>query len=130
MEFEKGDFVVYTPNIPNLPDARFRKEHWGFIRDMDERYIEFDLYNKYDYDDPPHHILRYAITHNPYSKKYIRNLFVTHCLPAIIQAVEAREARRILLTRTPFSSQTGPVIQIIERFITNHVRTKYNARNI
>ena len=130
MEFEIGDFVVYTPNLPALLSPKLRKEHWGYIHDIDANYIHFQPYLDHTFSEKAYKILPSAISHNPFSKKYIRHVFITQCLSILPQAIEAREARRVMLFRTPFSIHSPGPAQLVQTFITSHSRTKANLSTL
>ena len=120
MEFEIGDEVIYTPNCDNLLAARLRIYDMGIVVGMDESYILI----RFTLHDVIHKILRDAISHAPYSKKHLI-MCLAKCLPKIKEAVRARELRRIILLKTPFSvKQAGPA-HLLRDFLTDERRTRF-----
>jgi len=123
MDFDIGDEVVYTPNMDDLAPPLQRDGDWGVIDGIRGSYIVFTFHRS----DTTHYILHDSISHHPHSPKYVKQLFRT-CLPAIKEAVEAREGRQVMLYRTPISVRLPGPAHIIQDYITNQKRTKVNLR--
>lgn len=125
MDFELGDLIVYTPNMANLPPPSRRSSDWGHVVGWILDYIII----KFIQSQAVHRILRSSITHHPNSQKYIKALF-TPCLSAIQAAVEAREARQLILQKTNISVRIPGPAHIIQAFITNVKRHKTNLKTL
>ena len=69
------------------------------------------------------YILKVSISHAPYSPKTIKAAF-RPCLQGIKELVSAREARRVMLERTPFSVRLPGPAHLVQEFITNVKRSK------
>lgn len=123
MDFEIGDLAVYTPNMENLQSYKKRKRDHGIICGVKSDYVMFQFIDcKYTYD-----ILKTSILHAPYSPKAIKAAF-RPCLHEIKELVSAREARRVMLERTPFSVRLPGPAHLVQEFITNVKRSKVNLR--
>ena len=123
MDFEIGDLVIYSPNIQGLESYKRRKRDYGIVCGLKNDYIIFQFTNsnsKYD-------ILKAAISHAPYSPKAIKAAFGP-CLQGIKELVSAREARRVMLERTPFSVRLPGPAHLVQEFLTNVKRSKVNLK--
>jgi hypothetical protein len=124
MDFEIGDWVVYTPYIEGIASAKKRKHDHGIITSVLNDYVIL----KFNYSVKlPLYILKIGISHAPYSPKAIKALF-RPCLQQIKELVSAREARRVMLERTPFSVRLPGPAHLVQEFITNVKRSKVNLK--
>ena len=123
MDFEIGDKIVYTASLPNPPPPLQRKWDWAYVRGIEDYYIVIEFCESRSI----HRILPDALSHHPHSPKYIKQLFKS-CLPAIKAAVETREARRVMVQRTPISVRLPGPAYIVQDFITGQKRSKVNLR--
>jgi hypothetical protein len=123
MDFELGDFIVYTPNVANLPPPSVRSSDWahvvGWILDF--------IIIKFIQSENVRRFPRSSITHHPNTQKYIKTLF-NPCLSSIQAAVEAREARQLILHKTNISVRIPGPAHLIQEFITNVKRSKTNMK--
>jgi len=125
MDFEIGDEVIYTANCDNMPEARLRIYDMGTVVGFNEMYI----FLRFTLHAVVHKILRGAISHAPYSKKYLKACFAKS-LPKIKEAVAARELRRIISLKTPFSvKQPGPA-HLLRDFLTDERRSRFNRSSL
>jgi hypothetical protein len=123
MDFELLDKIVYTPSIANLPPPLQRRSDWAYVRGFQGDYIIVEFCQSRSI----HRILPDALSHHPHSPKYIKQLF-RPCLPAIKAAIETREARQVMLHKTPLSVRIPGPAHIIQDFITSEKRSKVNLR--
>ena len=72
MDFAVGDKVVYNPSVPDLLPPHFRFGDHARVINMDKRYLHVQFYNNGNHKT---RILRDAITHLPYTEKWIRQRF-------------------------------------------------------
>ena len=123
MDFEIGDLVVYTPSIRGLESYKRRRRDYGIVCGLKNDYVIFQFTNsnsKYD-------ILKAAISHAPYSPKAIKAAF-RPCLQQIKELVSAREARRVMLERTPFSVRLPGPAHLVQEFLTSVKRSKVSIK--
>jgi hypothetical protein len=123
MDFELLDEIVYTCALDNVLPPLKRKSDWGYVHAIQGEYIVMKFYNSRS----THCILPDAISHHPHSPKYIKRLFKA-CLPGIKAAVEAREARQVMLQKTLISVRLPGPAYIIQDFVTSQKRSKVNLR--
>ena len=119
MDFEIGDCVVYTPYIEGIASAKKRKHDHGIVRSVLNDYVILKFNNSKSHQ----YILKVSISHAPYSPKAIKAAF-RPCLQGIKELVSAREARRVMLERTPFSVRLPGPAHLVQEFITNVKRSK------
>ncbi len=125
MNFEIGDPIVYNPNLDILSHPLRRPSDWGIVIGLKPDYIHM----KFNDSDAIYHILPSAITHHPHSPKYIKHLFKP-CFPEFKAALECREARQVMLQKTPLSVRLPGPAHIIQAFITNVRRHKTNLSKL
>ena len=125
MEFEVGDEVVYTPHIENLLSAKQRKGDHGIVREVIGDYVKF----QFNYYRPIYYLLKVGVSHAPYSRKGIKMIF-RPCLDKIKELVSAREARRVMLFRTPFTVRLPGPAHLVQDFLTGVKRSKVNLKNL
>jgi len=123
MDFELLDDIVYTANLPNPPPPLKRKSDWGYVHGFQGSYVIMKFYNSRS----THCILPDALSHHPHSPKYIKHLF-RPCLSAIKEAIQAREARQVMLQKTPISVRIPGPAHIVQDYITDQKRSKVNLR--
>lgn len=124
MDFEYGDPVVYTPNIEAIAHAKYRLyDHGIVIGFFQDNYIVF----QFNLHKSVHSILRCAVSHAPGSVKDIKGKF-RPSLNIIKDAIAAREARRVMLHRTPISVRVPGPAHDIQEFLTNVKRSKVNLK--
>lgn len=123
MDFELLDEIVYTANLSNMPHPLKRRGDWGYVHAFQGDYIVMKFYNSRS----THRILPDALSHHPHSPKYVKQLF-RPCLPAIKEAIQAREARQVMLQKTPISVRLPGPAHIVQDYITNQKRSKVNLR--
>lgn len=119
MMIELFDDVVYTPLIENLEIAEKRRWDWCLVVGISNSYFDVEFINGSVYS-----ILKEAITLSPYSEKTIRNNF-SPSLNILKNAVEAREARQLMLQKTNISVRKPGPADIIQQFITSEKRCKF-----
>jgi hypothetical protein len=125
MNFEIGDLIVYTPNIDKLAPPLTRSPDWGIVIGLIPDYIRM----KFSDSEAIYHVLPSAITHHPYSLKYIKQLFKP-CFSEFKEALESREARQVMLQKTPLSVRLPGPAHIVQAFITNVRRHKTNLSKL
>jgi hypothetical protein len=124
MNFEYGDPVVYTPNIEAIANAKYRLyDHGIVIGFFQDNYIVFQFNQR----KSVHSILRCAVSHAPGSVKDIKTKFKPS-LNIIKEAVAAREARRVMLHRTPMSVRLPGPAHDVQGFLTHVKRSKVNLK--
>ena len=125
MNFEIGDVIVYTPNLDNLSHPLRRPSDWGIVIGLIPDYIRM----KFSDSEAIYHVLPSAITHHPYSPKYIKQLFKP-CFSEFKEALESREARQVMLQKTPLSVRLPGPAHMVQAFITNVRRHKTNMSHL
>ena len=125
MDFEIDDFIVYNPNSENLAPALERKYNWGHVKGKQGNYLLI----LFDESFMVHHILDNAISHHPSTDKYTKQEF-RKCFPEFKAALECREARQLMLQKTPLSVRLPGPAHLIQDFITNFKRSKTNLCNL
>lgn len=123
MDFELLDEIVYTASLENIPPPLKRKSDWGYVHSFQGDYIVMKFYNSRS----TYCILPASISHHPHSPKYVKQLFKPS-LPAIKAAVEAREARQVMLQKTPISVRLPGPAHIVQDYITSQKRSNVNLR--
>lgn len=123
MDFEIGDLVVYTPYIEGIASAKKRKHDHGIVTSVLNDYIIL----KFNNSKLPQYILKIGISHAPYSPKAIKAAF-RPCLQQIKELVSIREARRVMLERTPLSVRLPGPAHLVQEFITNVKRSKVSIK--
>ena len=124
MDFEYGDPAVYTPNLDSLAPAKYRTHDHGIVLGIFQNdYIIFQ-FNRHK---SVHRILRSGISHAPGSVKDIKGKFMPS-LNIIKDAIAAREARRVMLHRTPISVRIPGPAHLVQNFLTDIKRSKVNLK--
>ena len=132
MDFAVGDHVVYNPSISGL--AKPSKRHYDhcIITEIIDEYVKvrfrkleptqsrFTSFFASEIGYEPM-ILKTSITHAPYTRKGLKPI-TDALIKSIPGAVQAREARRVMLLKTSISIRIQGPPQIIQEFITTHKR--------
>ena len=135
MDFAVGDHVVYNPSIAGLakPSIRYY-DHCIITKIIDEyvivRFRKFNprinsvgMFTSFFSSEIGYEpmILKTSITHAPYTRKGLKHI-TDALIKSIPGAVQAREARRIMLLKTSISIRIQGPSQIIQEFITSNKR--------
>jgi len=123
MEFEVGDEVVYTPHMKNLLSAKQRKGDHGVVREVIGDYVKF----QFNYHRAIYYLLKVGVSHAPYSQKNIKTIF-RPCLDEIKELVSAREARRVMLLKTPLTVRLPGPAYLVQDFLTDVKRSKVHLK--
>lgn len=120
MDIEIDDEVIYTPNLETLDIDWKRTCDWGVVTGIfeDNYRVRFRLVLRH------YLILKDSISLAPYSKKRIQYNF-KKSLTLIKNAVEAREARRVMLWKTNMSIRLPGPAHLIQGFLNDFKRSKY-----
>ena len=122
MDYSIGDIVVYNPNIEGLAPANERMLDWGVVLEVTDTHIA-------TYLGPFKNLIRKeSVSHAPYSRKAMK-IIMDKSIKAIRGAIEAREARRIMLFKTDISIAFNSPCQIIQDFLTSNRRSSYKLRS-
>ena len=119
--FEVGDEAIYTPNIENLPPAWQRKRDVCTLLNIHGNYFDVEFVNN---PSLRLSILKDSIAHAPYSRKNVQEILKAS-LRVLPEAVQAREARQVMLWRTPLSVRIPGPPRLVQQFVTSQRRTRY-----
>ena len=127
MDFQVGDHVIYNPSITGLAKPSVRYYDHCIIIDIIGDYVKvrFRRHDNTSFFMGEHGyepmILKTSITHAPYTRKGLKPI-TDAIIKSIPDAVQAREARRIILFKTPLSTRIAGPAHIIQEFITAEKR--------
>ena len=121
MDFEVGDEAIYTPNMENLPPAWQRKRDVCTVLGIRNHYFDVEFMNS---SRSRFAILKDSISHAPYSRKNVQ-MMMQPSLRILPDAVQRREARQVMLWRTPLSVRIPGPPRLVEQFVTSQTRAKY-----
>ena len=110
MDFAVGDKVVYNPSVPDLELPQFRHKDYAYIINMDNHYLLLLFYNNGNHMT---RILKNAISHAPYTAKWIRQQYMQ-----VLGAIN--NAHLMLIEQKSKKIYTGVLNELVQSTYMNY----------